>query len=237
MEITFCGSPVSSTSSRITPEAGQVECRVDPADPPHPLDPALAVRRGVGAQAAQVVLVRGPGRTDHLDAAVAGDLQHRGAHSPGRAAGEQRLSRPDTGLADEAQRGLHDGRVSRGLFERQLLGHAGPRRQHGELGVGVDSFAEHAVSDLDPFDSLADLVHHPRGVKADPRGQFGRMGPQHLPLADPPVDGVHTGSAHGDTYPPGTRMRILGIDEVQHVRAAELGKAHFFHAADRSTNR
>lgn len=74
MVITFCGSPVSSTSSRITPEAGQVEGRVDLAELPHPLDPALAVRRGEGTQAAQIVLVRGSGRADHRDAALAGDL-------------------------------------------------------------------------------------------------------------------------------------------------------------------
>ncbi|MEU8476245.1 hypothetical protein AB0D06_14550 [Streptomyces hygroscopicus] len=56
--------------------------RVDGAEPPHPLHPALAVRRGEGAQAAQAVLAGGPGGADHRAAAVAGDLEYRRTGSP-----------------------------------------------------------------------------------------------------------------------------------------------------------
>jgi hypothetical protein len=31
-------------------------------------------------------------------------------------------------------------------------------------------------------------------------------------------------------------MGLLGVDEVQNFRTAELGEAHFLHAADRNTN-
>lgn len=121
----------------MTPEPYQIESRVDMTELPHPLDPALAVRRGEGAQAAQIVLVRGPGRADHRDAAVAGDLQHRRSDSAGRAADQQRLSGLHTGLADDAQRGLHHGGVPGRLRAGQALGDTGPGRQHGELGIGA----------------------------------------------------------------------------------------------------
>ncbi|GHF72879.1 hypothetical protein GCM10010504_46760 [Streptomyces griseus] len=62
------------------------------------------------------------------------------------------------------------------------------------------------------------------------------MRAQDLPLAQPPVDGVHPGRAHGDTYPAGARVGLLGIDEAEDVGAAERGEAHFLHAADRNTN-
>lgn len=47
------------------------------------------------------------------------------------------------------------------------------------------------VADPDPFDALADLVHHPRGVLPDSGGQLDRVGCEDLAFADPPVDGVH----------------------------------------------
>ncbi|GAA1698615.1 hypothetical protein GCM10009680_43600 [Streptomyces yatensis] len=62
------------------------------------------------------------------------------------------------------------------------------------------------------------------------------MGPQDLALPNPPVDGVHARRAHSDTYLAGARMGLLGIDELQNIRTAELGEAHSLHAADRSTN-
>lgn len=92
------------------------------------------------------------------------------------------------------------------------------------------------VADLDPFDALADLVHHPGGVQADPGGQLDRMGPQDLALTDPPVDGIHAGRPYGDTYLAGARVGLLGVYEVQDIGTAELGEAHFLHAADRNTN-
>src|SRR6185312_9053764 len=91
--------------------------------------------------------------------------------------------------------------------------------------------AEHAVADLDPFDALTDLVHHPGGVQPDSGGQVDRMGPQDLAFTDPPVDGVHARRPHGDAYLAGVRVGLLGIYELQDVRTAELGEAHLLHAA------
>ncbi|GGV28397.1 hypothetical protein GCM10010277_10500 [Streptomyces longisporoflavus] len=62
------------------------------------------------------------------------------------------------------------------------------------------------------------------------------MGAQDLALADPPVDGVHACRPHGDAYLAGARVGLLGIYELQDSGAAELGEAHFLHAAERSTN-
>lgn len=57
---TLRGSPLDSTSSRITPEPARSRAAPARAQLPHPFDPALAVGRGEGAQAAQVVPVRDP---------------------------------------------------------------------------------------------------------------------------------------------------------------------------------
>lgn len=56
------------------------------------------------------------------------------------------------------------------------------------------------------------------------------MGLQDLAFTDPPVDGVHARRPHGDAYLAGARVGLLGIYEVQNVRTAELGEAHFLHA-------
>jgi|UPI0005A7BB0E hypothetical protein len=77
------------------------------------------------------------------------------------------------------------------------------------------------VTDLDPFDALADLVHHPGGVQPDPGGQLGRMRPQNLTFTDPPVDRVHARRPHGDTYLTGARVGLHGVYEVQNVRTIE----------------
>lgn len=92
------------------------------------------------------------------------------------------------------------------------------------------------VTDLDPFDARADLVHHPGGVQPDSGGQLDRMRPQDLTFTDPPVDGVHARRPHGDAYLAGARMGLLGVNEVQNARTAELGEAHSLHAMDHNTN-
>lgn len=188
-------------------------------------------------EAAQVVLVRGPGRADHRDTALAGDLQHRRPDAAGRAADQQRLSGPHADLAEDAQRGLHHRRVPGRLVEGQSHGYAGPGRQHGEFGVRVGAFAEHAVADLDPFDALADLVHHPGGVQSDPGGQLDRMGSQDLALPNPPVDGVDAGCSYGDAYPAGARVGLLGFHQLQDFGTAELGETNFPHGAEHKPNR
>ncbi|GHE95881.1 hypothetical protein GCM10017776_10610 [Streptomyces griseoluteus] len=62
------------------------------------------------------------------------------------------------------------------------------------------------------------------------------MGPEDLALPDPPVDGVHPGRPYGYAYLSWARVGLLGVHEPQDVRTAELGKAHFPHAAERNTN-
>ncbi len=76
-----------------------------------------------------------------------------------------RTADPTPPDAEDAQGGLHHGRVACRLLEGQSPGHPGPGRQHGELGVRVGAFTEHPV---------ADPVHHPRRVQADPGGQCVR---------------------------------------------------------------
>lgn len=184
----------------------------------------------------QVILVRGPGRADDKDAAVAGDLQHRRSDSPGRTAGQQGLPGLHADLADDAQRGLHDGGVPGRLMERQTLGHSGPGRQQGELSIGARASAKHVVADLDRFGALTDLVHHPGGVLPDSGGQLDRTGPLTLAFTNPPVDGVHAGRPYDDAYLTGARVGLLGVYKLQNVRTAELVKAHSLHAAGRNTN-
>ncbi len=217
--------------------AGQVEGGVDAAEPAHPVGPALAVGGGEGPQAPQVVLVAGAGSADHADAAVAGDLQDGRADAAGRAADQQGLSRADAHLAQDPQRGLDHRGVAGGLLEGEALGHRRPGRQYGELGVGVDAFAEHMVPDPRAADALADPVDDPGGVQAQSGGQSGGVGAEDLAFADPPVDGVHARRADGYADLTGPRAGLVGVEEVQDVGIAELGEDHLLHTDDHNTNR
>lgn len=55
------------------------------------------------------------------------------------------------------------------------------------------------------------------------------MGSEDLAFADAPVDGVHSCGAYADAYPAGARVGLIGIHEVEDIRAAERGEAHFLH--------
>ncbi len=57
------------------------------------------------------------------------------------------------------------------------------------------------------------------------------MRSEDLAFADAPVDRVHPSGPYGDAYLAGARVGLLGIDEAEDIGAAELGKAHFLHAA------
>ncbi len=217
--------------------AGQVEGGVDATESAHPVGPALAVGRGEGAQAPQVVLVVGAGRADDADTAVAGDLQDGRADAAGRPADQQGLPRADAHFTQDPQRRLDHRGVAGGLLEGEALGHRGPSRQYGELGVGVEAFAEDVVPDLCPADALADRVDDPGGVQAQSGGQSGGVGAEDLAFADPPVDGVHARGADGYADLAGPRVGLVGVEEVQDVGFAELGEDHLLHADDHNTNR
>ncbi|GAB3128320.1 hypothetical protein GCM10027160_53730 [Streptomyces calidiresistens] len=92
------------------------------------------------------------------------------------------------------------------------------------------------VADRNPFDALADLVHHPGGVLPEPGGQFEGADPSELTFTDPPVDGVHARRSNGYANQAGSRVGLLDVFESQDLRSTEPGEAHSSHAGDHSTN-
>ena len=108
----------------------------------------------------------------------------------------------------------------------------GPGRQNGQLGIGIRSAAEHGVADLDGFDALAHLVHHPGSVQPDPGRELDVTHLLELTFTDPPVEWVHARRPHGDANLTGTGMGLVGVHEPQDVRTAVFGEAHFLHAID-----
>src|SRR3984957_20217258 len=99
--------------------SGDIEGRVDAAggQGADPLDHAFAVRHGLRAQQAEVVLVGSTGGADHARAARGGELDGRAADPAGGAVDEQRASAFYPQLVDRARGRLECDRESGGIDE------------------------------------------------------------------------------------------------------------------------
>ena len=198
----------------------------------NPLDEALAVGDGLGAQRAQVVVVGRTGGADHARAARHGELDRGAADASGGAVDEQRAAAPDAELVERARGRLDGGRQRGGAGEverrrdRRVVG------QHRQLGLGrpLGGEAEHAIADGHVRNALAELVDDARRLVAHGLREL-RI---HQALALLPVARVDAGRAHRDPDLAGTRMRIGEIHDLEDLRAPELAETDCLHRSLRS---
>jgi hypothetical protein len=216
---------------------GDVERHVDAVGRKraNPLDEALAVGDGLGAQRAQVIMVGGTGGADHARAARHGELDGGAADPTGGAVDEQRAPGPDAERVQAARGRLDgDGQPS-GLGEakrwrdRRVVGE---QRQLGRARAVVGE-AEHSIADGDVRHALTDLVGDARHLATRRLREL----PAHQALAQLPVGRIDAGRAYSDPDLARPHVRIRKIHDLEDLWAPELAEAGCLHHSLRSRPR
>ena len=177
-------------------------------------------------------MVRRARGADHTRAACHRELDTGAADTPGGATDEQCVAARDAELVERSGRRL-DGRRQRSSGDeverrrdRRVEG------QHNPLGLRrrVGGQAEHAVTDRDIGDALAELVDHAGRLVS--QGLWELLVHQSVALL--PIARVDAGGADRDPHLAGTRMRVGQLDDLEHFRAAEPAEADCLHRSLRS---
>jgi hypothetical protein len=144
------------------------------------------------------------------------------AHATGRTADQDCLAGRDADQVEDALGGRNGDRVAGGLREGQPVGLARPVRQHRALGIGVRPSSEYRIAHGGAIDAGADLVHDAGGVHTDPGWQRQGHHLAQVPGADLPVHGVDADCPHYDANLTGPSVRLVDLDQLEHVRVAVI---------------
>ena len=136
---------------------------------PDPFNKARSIGRRDGAESAQVIMVPGARGTYHGDPAVTRELDRGGSDATGRSAHQKRLAGLHSDLGKDTRCRFDDHGESARLFERQIVGLAGPGpgSQYRVLCHHVETVAEDGVSDGNVGDAFADFIHDARSLDPD----------------------------------------------------------------------
>ena len=159
------------------------------------------------------------GHADHRGAGAPGELRAEQADAAGHAADQHRVIRTGLYRRGCAQRRVADEPEPAGRFPIQGGGfrrNTGGARQH-EVGLAARRPAQNLVAERDSRDAVAEFV--------DDSGEFAaltarRGEARHFPPAHLGIERIGAGGAERNADLAGARVRFVGVDDLEHLRAA-----------------
>jgi hypothetical protein len=171
------------------------------------------------------------GRTDHLGAALARELDGADPNSSSGAVDEHRLTLADIQQVERAGGGFDRNSERGGAGEVQRGRNACVVLEYGEVRSAVLRGSEHRSADNDIRDLVAHFVNHTGNLEP---GTARKLAAHHA-LPKLPVDRIDADSLDRQTDLVGSGMRLGRVDELEHLRSTEalvLNRSHRFTVAE-----